>query len=75
MPIALRAAELWGYGGPNSNRASRTEEYMALYRAMESARPKRKRLFTDPFAIHFLRPSLRRAAALSKIPGLAAAVA
>jgi O-methyltransferase involved in polyketide biosynthesis len=57
------------------NTASRTAEYMAFYRAMESARPRRKRLFTDPFAIHFLRPSLRRAAVLSRIPYLAAAVA
>jgi len=55
--------------------ASRTAEYMALYRAMESSRSKRKRLFTDPFAVRFLRPSLRRAAALSRIPGLASAVA
>jgi methyltransferase (TIGR00027 family) len=55
--------------------ASRTAEYMALYRAMESARPRSKRLFADPFAIHFLRPSLRRAAALSRIPYFAAAVA
>ena len=57
------------------NAASRTAEYMALYRALESARPTSRRLFTDPFAIHFLRPSLRRAATLSKVPYLAAAVA
>jgi len=57
------------------NAASRTAEYMALYRALESARPSGNRLFTDPFAIHFLQPSLRRAAMLSKVPYLAAAVA
>ncbi len=48
---------------------------MALYRAMETARPRNKRLFTDPFAIHFLRPSLRRAAVLSRVPCVAAALA
>src|SRR5215470_4876608 len=58
-----------------SEGASRTAEYMALYRAMESARPRRRRLFTDPFAIHFLRPSLRRAAVLCRVPLFAAAVA
>lgn len=57
------------------NAASRTAEYMALYRALESARPPSRRLFTDPFAIHFLRPWLRRAAVLSKVPYLADAVA
>lgn len=55
--------------------ASRTAEYMAFYRALESARPRAERLFSDPFAIHFLRPSLRRAVALSRIPWLGAAVA
>ena len=58
-----------------SNRASRTAEYMAFYRAMESARPRARRLFTDAFAIHFLRPSLRRAAMVSRIPYLATVVA
>jgi len=57
------------------NTASRTAEYMAFYRAMESARPGNKRLFTDPFAIHFLRPALGKAAWLSRIPYVAAAVA
>lgn len=58
-----------------ANTASRTAEYMAFYRAMESARPRNKRLFTDPFAIHFLQPSLRRAVKLSRIPYLGAAIA
>jgi len=57
------------------NTASRTAEYMAFYRAIESSRPRGKRLFCDPFAIHVLRPSLRRAVVLSRIPCLAAAVA
>jgi len=58
-----------------SNRASRTAEYMAFYRAMESARPRAKRLFTDAFAIHFLRPSLRKAVVVCGIPYLGAVVA
>lgn len=58
-----------------ANTASRTAEYMAFYRAMESARPPSKRLFADPFAIHFLQPSLRRAVMLSRIPYLGAAIA
>jgi len=57
------------------NAARRTAEYMALYRALESARPPGGRLFTDPFAIHFLRPSLRRAAVLARVPYLADAIA
>jgi methyltransferase (TIGR00027 family) len=36
------------------NRASLTAEYMALFRAIESARPARSRLFCDPFAALFL---------------------
>jgi methyltransferase (TIGR00027 family) len=48
---------------------------MAFYRALESARPRGKRLFSDPLAIHFLRPSLRIWAAASRIPYVATAVA
>lgn len=36
------------------NRASLTAEYMALFRAIESSRPARTRLFCDPFAALFL---------------------
>jgi methyltransferase (TIGR00027 family) len=36
------------------NRASLTAEYMALFRAIESARPAGSRLFCDPFAALFL---------------------
>jgi len=38
---------------------SRTAEYMAFFRAYESARPKGKRLFVDKFARHFIHRSLR----------------
>ena len=36
------------------NRSSLTAEYMALFRALESSRPERSRLFYDPFAPLFL---------------------
>ena len=41
---------------------SRTAEYMALFRALESARPANERLFEDRTAASFLRPSLRAVA-------------
>lgn len=43
----------------NDHHASRTAEYMALFRALESTTPVEHRLFTDVFAQGFLRPSLR----------------
>ncbi len=48
------------------NQASRTAEYMALFRALESACPSNVRLFEDQFAQGFLRPSLRTVARLSR---------
>lgn len=55
--------------------ASRTAEYMALFRAIESSRrPSRSKLFDDPFAYCFLRPVLRGVLQLSRIPLLGAAV-
>jgi methyltransferase (TIGR00027 family) len=51
------------------NSASRTAEYMALFRALETARrPSRKRLFEDRFARRFLKPSLRAVVQLSRLP-------
>jgi len=38
--------------------ASRTAEYMAFFRALESLRPASQRLFADPFAEHFIRAPL-----------------
>src|SRR6516164_9128721 len=52
--------------------ASRTAEFMAFYRALESARPTSKRLFCDPFARHFLRPPLLNVVSLSRVPLLSA---
>src|ERR687896_238766 len=39
--------------------ASRTAEFMALFRALESARPEGERLFDDPLATDFLSRRLR----------------
>jgi O-methyltransferase involved in polyketide biosynthesis len=50
------------------NQASQTAEYMALFRALESAQPPSHRLFDDPYARNFLRPSLRFTADLARIP-------
>ena len=53
---------------------SRTAEYMAFFRALESARPAPRRLFNDPFAPHFLSRFLRSAAALARVPVFAPVV-
>lgn len=50
---------------------SRTAEYMAFFRAIESVRQPDRRLFADSFAVHFVRPSLQRAVWLSRRPILA----
>jgi methyltransferase (TIGR00027 family) len=50
------------------NQTSRTAQAMAMFRALESARPAGARLFADPFATHFLIIPMRlavRAAAKS----------
>ncbi len=52
------------------NEASRTAEYMAFFRALESAQPFSERLVNDPFAYRFLRPPLRFAALLARLPWL-----
>ena len=41
---------------------------MALFRALETARPGSKRLFADPLAHRFLSPSLRAVVRLSRLP-------
>lgn len=48
--------------------ASRTAEYMALFRALESTLPAHRRLFEDRFALAFLPPSLRFVAIISRFP-------
>ena len=51
-----------------AGRPSRTAEYMALFRALESTRPAGQRAFSDPLAAGFLTPPLRAAVALAGLP-------
>src|SRR5207249_10059749 len=51
------------------HRSSRTAEFMAFFRALESVRrPPSARLFDDRFAPAFLRPWLRAVVGLSRLP-------
>ena len=47
---------------------SRTAEFMALFRALESAQPEGRRLFHDPFAAMFVRAPLRHVVQWSAVP-------
>ena len=47
------------------SQASRTAQSMAMFRALESARPSNERLFADEFAAMFLSPSMRLAARIA----------
>lgn len=49
-----------------AEKTSRTAQYMAFFRALETARNINDRLFSDPYAIHFLDSKLRLATRLSK---------
>jgi O-methyltransferase involved in polyketide biosynthesis len=49
---------------------SRTAEYMALFRALESARAPDRRMFEDSDAARFLRPALRAVANAARLPAL-----
>ncbi len=51
-----------------SGAASRTAEYMALFRALESARSDGERLFEDRAAASFLRPTLHVVALAARFP-------
>ena len=51
-----------------AEQGSKTAQYMAFFRAIESIRPLRRRLFHDPFARLFLGPKLRLAAAVAAVP-------
>ena len=44
-----------------ADKTSRTAQYMALFRALESKRNNNDKLFSDPFAIHFLDRGLKLA--------------
>ncbi len=49
--------------------ASRTAEYVALFRAIESSRPAGNRLFDDPYAAGFLDGKLAFGARIAGLPG------
>ena len=53
-----------------SQQASRTAEFMALFRALESGRPVATRLFGDPFARGFLPSSLRLVERVARLPAI-----
>jgi methyltransferase (TIGR00027 family) len=53
---------------------SSTAAYMALFRAVESARPEEGRLFTDPLATPLLPTSLRLVADVARLPVIGRAV-
>jgi methyltransferase (TIGR00027 family) len=48
------------------DKTSRTAQYMALFRALETERDSNDKLFSDHYAIHFLEAKLRLAARMSK---------
>src|SRR5580698_9932267 len=49
---------------------SRTAEYMALFRAVETAERPDRRLFEDPYAIPFLSGTLKSLAQIAQISGI-----
>jgi methyltransferase (TIGR00027 family) len=53
-----------------AGRESRTAEYVALFRALETVRPHGERLFSDPLASAFLTRPLRAGVALAGVPGI-----
>jgi methyltransferase (TIGR00027 family) len=61
-------------GAMQAGRFSRTAQVMALFRALETARPPRSRLLNDRFATTVLPASLRGVVALSRFPLLATAI-
>jgi methyltransferase (TIGR00027 family) len=53
---------------------SRTAQYAAFFRALESRRPVRQRLFDDPLAVAFLDRSLRAAVVAAGLPAVGPAL-
>ena len=49
-----------------THKTSRTAQYMALFRALETQRNSNDKLFSDDYAIHFLEAKLRFASHMSK---------
>jgi len=50
------------------DKTSRTAQYMAFFRALETKRKKSDKLFSDPFAMHFLDLRLKLAVRASTLP-------
>jgi methyltransferase (TIGR00027 family) len=55
-------------------KASKTAQYMAFFRALETQQPPARRLFDDPFALALLSGTLRTYARLANVPVLGAFV-
>lgn len=53
-----------------ADKASKTAQYMALFRALETNRKAKTRLFADPYAISFLTRRLRLTARCTNIPAI-----
>ena len=51
-----------------ANTPSRTAQYMALFRAIETEQPANKRIFTDKYAINFLDKGLKITTKISGLP-------
>jgi len=51
-----------------ADKTSRTAQYMAFFRALETKRSNHNKLFSDPYAIQFLDSSLRLAVKASNLP-------
>src|ERR1035438_222564 len=54
----------------SGDRPSRTAEYMALFRAVETAEPADRRLFDDPLAAAFLTGPLKALAGSAPLPAI-----
>lgn len=67
----IRRRSIWYHSVVREGQASRTAEYVALFRAIESSLPSDRRLFEDPFARQFLSPRLYLVAAACRLPGVA----
>ena len=51
-----------------AQRPSKTAQYMALFRAVETVRPEGRALFRDPYARQFLSPTMKLAVILASLP-------
>jgi methyltransferase (TIGR00027 family) len=70
--VGLRILEdprrTWSRPNMTSDRPSRTAEYMALFRAVETAERADRRLFEDPYATAFLSGRLKALAGFARLP-------